>query len=275
MRTDAQWNAALYAGNTAHHRAYDDHILGPLTIEERFAVLDLGSGAGDLTAKLAAAVPTGSVVGIDASLPLIESSRTRFSAADNVGFVHLRAQDLDQLEALTLGDGRVTGPPFDLILTVATLHWVPSAAHPELYSRLFDLLVEGGRFRADFGGAGQIAQVREILDEESSALGGTTSPWYFPTAEAVETQLLAAGFELTGGFVRLVTQRRSVPDLNALIGWLDSQVLIAYQPSLDGAAYPIFRERAIQRLREVGPRPDGTFDQDYVRVDLLVTKPAS
>lgn len=274
MRTDAEWNAALYADNTGHHRAFDDHILGPLTIEDRFRVLDLGSGAGDLTLKLAAAIPNGSVVGIDASLPLIETSRTRFDSADNVGFVHLRAQDLDQLHALTLPDGRVTGPPFDLILSVATLHWVPGSEHPKLYSRLFDLLVPGGRLRADLGGAGQIAQVREILDEESSALGGTTSPWYFPPAEEVEAQLRTAGFDLTNGFVRLVTQRRSVPDLDALIGWLDSQVLIAYQPSLDAAAYPVFRERSITRLRRVALRSDSTFDQDYVRVDLLVTKPA-
>jgi trans-aconitate methyltransferase len=275
MRTDAQWNAALYSDNTAHHRAFDNHVLGPVNIDATEAVLDLGSGAGDLTAKLAAAVPHGSVLGIDASLPLIEGSRTRFADADNVGFVHLRAQDLGQLAPVTFSGGRISGPPFDLAITVATLHWVPGEEHPALYRNLCDLLLDGGRFRADFGGAGQIAKVRDILDEESNAVGGSVSPWYFPPAEEVAARLLAAGFEVGDGFVRLVTQRRSVPDLTALTGWLDSQVLIAYQPSIDEAAYPEFRERAIARLEQAGPREDGSFDQDYVRVDVLVTKPSS
>ena len=275
MSTDAQWNAALYSDNTAHHRAFDDHILGPVTIEATNSLLDLGSGAGDLTAKLATAVPNGSVIGIDASLPLITTSTTRFADAHNVSFVHLRAQDLDQLAPLRLPSGQVTGPPFDVILSVATLHWVPNEDHPTVYRHVFDLLVGGGQFRADFGGAGQIASVRAILDEESEALGGGTTPWYFPSAEEVTTRLVEAGFIVGDGFVRLVTQRRSVADFAALVDWLDSQVLIAYQPSLDQGAYPIFRARAIERFRAIGPRQDGSFDQDYIRVDVLVTKPLS
>lgn len=275
MTTDASWDADLYANFTAHHRAYDDHILGPLEINESFRVLDLGSGAGDLTAKLAACVPSGSVLGVDASLPLIETSRTRFADAENVAFTHLRAQQLAQLEGVALANGRRTGPLFDLAVTVATLHWVPGEDHPGVYRSIFDLLALGGRFRADFGGIGQIAWVREVLDEESAALGGARSPWYFPEAEVVEAQLTATGFVREDGFVRLITQRRSVPDLAAFTGWLDSQVLIAYQPSLDDDKYPLFRERSLARLIERGPRRDGTFDQDYIRVDLLVTKPAS
>jgi hypothetical protein len=64
-----------------------------------------------------------------------------------------------------------------------------------------------------------------------------------------------------------------VPDVEAFTGWLDSQVLIAYQPSLPGSAYEEFRRLALERLVDRGPREDGSFDQDYVRMDLMVTKP--
>ena len=275
MSTDAGWDAALYANFTAHHRAYDDNILGPLEVRDDFRVLDLGSGAGDLTSKIADCVPFGSVLGVDASLPLVETSRARFSAAKNVAFTHLRAQQLADLQHVQLADGRRSGPPFDLAVTVATLHWVPAEDHPALYRAIFDLLEPGSHFRADFGGAGQIASIREVLDEESSTLGGAVSPWYFPDAGVVREELEATGFVVDDGFVRLISQRRSVPSAEALVGWLDSQVLIAYHPSLAEEQYQLFRSRAIKRLVARGPRDDGTFDQDYVRVDVLVSKPAN
>ena len=96
-------------------------------------------------------------------------------------------------------------------------------------------------------------RVREILDEESTTLGGIASPWYFPPAEVVEQQLLATGFVIADGFVRRITQRRSVPDKAALIGWLDSQVLNAYRPSLDDAGYDEFRRRSIERSDPTRP----------------------
>jgi len=274
MSADASWDAALYANFTAHHRAYDDNVLGPLEIKEDFRVLDLGSGAGDLTSKIADRVPSGSVLGVDASLALVETSRTRFAASENIAFTHLRAQQLAELQQVQLANGRRSGPPFDLAVTVATLHWVPAEDHPAVYRSIFDLLSAGARLRADFGGAGQIASVREVLDEESAALGGASSPWYFAEPDTVREGLEATGFVVEDGFVRLITQRRSIPSAEALVGWLDSQVLIAYRPSLDDEQYQIFRSRAIDRLIARGPRDDGTFDQDYVRVDLLVSKPA-
>jgi len=273
MSGPPSWNAALYAQHTAHHRAYDDHVLEQVSISPTFNILDVGSGAGDLTAKLAALVPDGTVVGVDASLPLVEAARDRFQHDHNVAFRHLRAQQLGDLDATELAGTRRPGPPFDLVISVATLHWVPRSDHPALYRAIFELLRNGGTFRADFGGDGQILEVRQVLNAIATDLGGAPDPWYFPAVREVETRLLEAGFIIGDGFVRLVAQRRSVPDVEAFTGWLDSQVLIAYQPSLPGSAYEEFRRLALERLVDRGPREDGSFDQDYVRMDLMVTKP--
>jgi trans-aconitate 2-methyltransferase len=267
------WNAALYAQHTSHHRAYDDHVLERVSISPNFDILDVGSGAGDLTAKLATLVPNGTVIGVDASLPLVEGARDRFQRDGNVAFRHLRAQQLGGLEATELAGGRRSGPPFDLVISVATLHWVPDEDHPALYRAVFDLLRDGGTFRADFGGEGQILAVRQVLNEVAIDLGGSADPWYFPGVAEVAARLLAAGFVVGDGFVRLVEQRRSVPDVGAFTGWLDSQVFIAYQPSLPGSAYSEFRRVALERLVDRGPREDGSFDQNYIRLDLMVTKP--
>ncbi len=273
MSGSPSWDAALYARHSAHHRAYDDHVLERVSLAPNFNILDVGSGAGDLTAKLASMVPAGTVIGIDASLPLVDAANNRFQHQNSVAFRHLRAQQLASLDATELAGGRRSGPPFDLVISVATLHWVPRDDHPAVYQAIFDLLRGGGTFRADFGGEGQIIEVRQVLNSIATDLGGVADPWYFPAVAEVESRLLATGFVLDDGFVRLVLQRRSVSDVDAFTGWLDSQVLIAYQPSLGPAAYEEFRRLALERLVERGPREDGTFDQDYIRMDLMVTKP--
>jgi trans-aconitate 2-methyltransferase len=273
MSGPPSWDAELYALHTAHHRAYDDHVLERLSISPDFNILDVGSGAGDLTAKLAKLVPDGTVIGVDASLALVQAAAERFRDARNVAFRHLRAQQLGDLGVTELAGERQSGPPFDLAISVATLHWVPDEDHPGVYRAIFDLLRNGGTFRADFGGKGQIGEVREVLNAVATELGGAADPWYFPAVAEVEARILEAGFVVGDGFVRLVGQRRSVPDVEAFTGWLESQVLIAYQPSLPGTAYGEFCRRSLEQLLEQGAREDGSFDQDYVRMDLLVHKP--
>ena len=71
--------------------------------------------------------------------------------------------------------------------------------------------------------------------------------------------------------VRLVRQRRAMPDRAALLGWLHSQVFPAYRDITDIQGFiATAQQRAIAELR----RTDGSYDQDYVRLDLLAHRPA-
>jgi hypothetical protein len=106
-----------------------------------------------------------------------------------------------------------------------------------------------------------------ILDEESAALGGPASPWYFPTPEPYSDMVTAAGLSVHR--IGLVRQRRAMPDAAALTGWLRSQVLLAYLPELPAGAHEEFRRRAETRAIAELRRADGSYDQDYVRLDLL------
>jgi trans-aconitate 2-methyltransferase len=129
------------------------------------------------------------------------------------------------------------------------------------------VLRDGGLFRAEFGGAGQIVATRAILDEESAALGGPASPWYFPTPEGYAGAVEAAGLSVRR--IGLVRQRRAMPDAAALTGWLRSQVLLAYLPGLPADAHEEFLRRVETRATGELRRADGSYDQDYVRLDLL------
>ncbi len=90
-------------------------------------VIDLGCGAGNVTALLARRFPKAEVTGVDASETMLAKARTvapgcRFVAAD-------------------IGTWNPDAPP-DLIYSNAALHWL--GGHETLFPRLLSLLAPGG-----------------------------------------------------------------------------------------------------------------------------------
>lgn len=253
-----RFDGALYAANTAHHRAYDDAVLDGVPLVPGADVLDLGCGSGDLTARLAGLVAPGRVTGVDVS-----PSQTAHAAATvpAATFVTGRAQDVGSLFAPA---------SFDVVVSVATLHWVPASEQPQVLAGVARVLRPGGVLRADLGGAGQIVATRAVLDEVSARHGGPASPWCFPEPEPYAALLDAAGLEVRR--VRLVRQRRPFPDAAAARGWLRSQVLPAYLPGVPPAAREAFTAQALGEAVDRLRRDDGSYDQDYVRLDVLAVR---
>lgn len=257
-----EWDGGLYAAHSRHHRATDERLIADLELRPDSRVVDLGCGSGDLTARLAELVPEGEVVGVDASASMVEVASGRH-VAPNLRFVHLPAQRL--AEAVEPGS-------VDAVVSVACLHWVPETDHPAVLGQVATVLRPGGILRADFGGCGQIAAPRVILDEESAALGGPTDPWYFPLPADYAPMLDAAGLSVEDGHVRLRHERRSFPDADAVLGMLRSQTYMAY----DGAMTPQDRVRFHAAVDARAPRDllrhDGTYDLDFVRMDVLARR---
>ena len=164
---------------------------------------------------------------------------------------------------------------FDVVLSRAVLHWVPAADLPGVYRSAARLLKPGGWFRVECGGAGNIPKPLALMDDVSADLGGPTCPWNF--ADPATRPRLARGrrprrrHRPTRAFVRCVGQRRQF-DATTLTGWLDSQVLHAYEAWLPEATHAEFRQAVKARLEELR-RADGTFDQTWVRLDLLARRP--
>src|SRR3954453_17411858 len=77
MDTLAEWDGKLYAANTGHHRRYDDDFLATLTLQPTDRGLDVGCGSGDFTAKVAAVVPRGHVVGLEPQPSMVAEARRR------------------------------------------------------------------------------------------------------------------------------------------------------------------------------------------------------
>jgi trans-aconitate 2-methyltransferase len=80
--------------------------------------------------------------------------------------------------------------PVDAVFSVATLHWVPD--HVSLFRSLAGVLRPGGVLRAEWGGAGNTANVEAALvDLGLPRIGEACS---FFTAEQTAARLAAAGF---------------------------------------------------------------------------------
>lgn len=254
------WDAELYAANTAHHRAFDEWFLDATPLRDDMSLVDLGCGSGDFTRVLADRVPRGEVVGVDPHPGFIDEARRR--AAPNQRFAVGTGQDL----VATLG-----GAGFDGVVSRAALQWVPWAEQERVAAQVFASIRPGGFFRLDMSGAGNIAAVVSLLDAISAELGGPTSPWCFPDPGWYLEILERAGFDTTRGHVRTVPQRRPFTQ-ESLWGWFESQVFQAYEVDIAPGDHSEFRAKLADRLGELR-RHDGSFDQTFVRLDVLAWVP--
>jgi trans-aconitate 2-methyltransferase len=173
------WDARAYDRVADPQTRWGREVLDrlPLTGDER--VLDAGCGTGRVTELLAARLPRGRVVALDASRSMIETARQRLAAFG------------DMIEYLIADLGRplpLTGP-VDAVLSTATFHWLTD--HDALFANLAAVLQPGGWLVAQCGGAGNIASVQRVLANLGDGWLGSV---HFASPMDTVRRLDAAGF---------------------------------------------------------------------------------
>src|SRR4029434_2068260 len=73
-----EWNAAEYSQRSGLQQAMAEEVLALLELEGSERVLDVGCGDGKITVEIAARVPRGTVVGVDASRDMITFAASHF-----------------------------------------------------------------------------------------------------------------------------------------------------------------------------------------------------
>ncbi|CAM5513994.1 trans-aconitate 2-methyltransferase [Streptomyces pilosus] len=131
--TTPVWDPAQYLRHAGHRtRPFTDLLARlPRLPRDPARIADLGCGAGNGTALLAARWPTARVTGYDNSPEMLDRARADHPA-DRLDFTHadLRAW--------------APGEPYDLIVSNATLHWVPG--HADRFGKWIEGLTPGGTF---------------------------------------------------------------------------------------------------------------------------------
>ena len=210
-------------------------------------VLDLGCGDGELTAQLAARGCR--VLGVDRSAEFVAAARQR-------GLTALQA------DARHLAGPELAAGSFDAVFSNAVLHWIPDAA--AVIAGVRRVLRPGGRFVGEFGGAGNIAAVREALHGALRRRGidaAARDPWYFPTDGEYRRLLEAHGFEVAE--IRLF--RRPTPVPGSLTEWMHT-FAAAFLDPLDRQARQQVEEEVTAAAAPALRGADGAWTVDYVRL---------
>lgn len=107
------WSGADYARHSSLQAAMADEVLSTLPLQGDEQLLDVGCGDGKLSARIAARLPRGAVLGVDASADMVAFARQQFGDSGNLRF---EVRDARQLNFDTA---------FDRVVSFNALHWVP------------------------------------------------------------------------------------------------------------------------------------------------------
>lgn len=244
VASTSQWDAADYARVGGFVPALGEAALDLLDPQLGEAILDVGCGDGALTLKIKER--GAEVVGIDNSLSMVAAAKAKGLDARLMDAADLRFDEA-----------------FDAAFSNATLHWV---LDKERAARaIFFALKRGGRFVGEMGGAGNLASLRELLDEVLVERGygpPTYAANWYPEVQdfvavyegagfrEVEAELISRPTRLEHGVAAWVTTFRA--------GWLDR------------AGVPLAERAAIG---EVVAQRMGTDTADYVRLRFKMRKP--
>lgn len=152
MKSTYNWNAEDYAKNSSAQLKWANELIGKLNLLGNERILDIGSGDGKITAKLAELVPKGSVLGIDSSLEMIQLAKQSFPYENHS---NLSFECMDVLNMTFYEE-------FDVIFSNACLHWVKD--HQKVLKNVDNALKHTGRILFQMGGKGNAAEIVEIVE---------------------------------------------------------------------------------------------------------------
>ncbi|HLX69088.1 MAG TPA: class I SAM-dependent methyltransferase [Verrucomicrobiae bacterium] len=243
------WDPESYSKNARFVSDLGQPVVELLSPRAGERILDLGCGDGALTRKLASMGCD--VVGVDSSAAQIEAAR---QAGLKVFVMDATALSFDQ--------------EFDAVFSNAVLHWVKRT--DQMMAGVWRALKPGGRFVAEMGGHGCVAQIVAALSAALSRRGiapDTVNPWYFPTDVDYRKRLENAGFDVA--YIALIPRPTPLP--GDITGWLEIFAQ-AYTSVLPPSDRPKFITEVQEALRPALCGTDGKWVADYVRLRFAATK---
>ena len=239
------WNPESYGKNGAFVHQLASGVVDWLAPQPGERILDIGSGDGQLTQRIAS---TGAQVsGVDASPHMAASARS-------LGL----AVEVANAESLPHPDAS-----FDAVFSNAALHWVRD--HDAMLAGVHRVLRPGGRFVAEMGGHGNIAAIRVALIavlERHGFPGREDNVNYYPTPESYTRRLEKHGFRVE----RIALIPRPTPlGEGGMAAWLNT-FRRGVLDTLPETLRPSVVDETVALLAQALRDEDGNWVADYVRL---------
>ncbi len=255
-----EFDGKKYTKASFHQREWGNKLISDLDILGNEKILDLGCGDGILSQNLAALVPDGEVIGIDASTGMIETAKEK-----EAGNLKFRLMDINELSLNT---------SFDLIFSNATLHWVKD--HKRLWNSVAKLLRHNGVVRFNFAAHGNcinfFSAVSQIMekDEYRGHFMGFEWPYYMPPVSDYERFLESYPFKE----IKIEEQNadRYFPHTEALIGWINQPSIVPFLKNLPELLREGFRSKVIELTVQKTLQDDGRCFETFRRIDIFAIK---
>lgn len=228
------WDPERYHQFQSQRSAPFDDLLQLVRIRPNLRAVDLGCGTGELTARLADALPNSDVLGLDSSPEMLQ--RAAPYARPGLRFER--------------GDQAALSGQFDLIFSNAALQW--SDDHPVLIRRLYACLAPGGQLAVQVpSNHTHISHriIREIASQEPfhGALQGFTRQAPVLPIEDYAGLL----FEIDAQDI-LVFEKiypHVLADSDAVVDWISGTALVPYFERLDEAMQAEFTHAIRARIK--------------------------
>lgn len=207
-------------------------------------VVDLGCGAGELTAWLHRELEASETLGIDADGAMLAQAAAHAGAG-----VRFEAADIREW---------VPDRPFDLVFSNAALQWVEG--HEELWPRLASWVAPGGQIAIQMpmnDDHVSHATARELASEAPFAAALEGYNRRFPTLAPERYAEILHGLGFDRPRVRLEVYGHVLPDTRSIVEWVKGSALTPYRARLTGELYAEYLEeyeaRLVARLGEQAP----------------------
>ncbi|MHB8625430.1 MAG: methyltransferase domain-containing protein [Aggregatilineales bacterium] len=232
------WNPTVYEKFKAQRAAPFEDLLVMIEPRAGLNVIDLGCGTGELTRRLADALPGSTVLGVDNSPEML--ARTAEFVRPGLHF------EIGNLEAV---DGQ-----YDLVFSHAAIHWLDN--HETLIPHLLSMVQPGGQLAVQLPsnhGHRTHVLIREIAAEApfKTALGGWSRQSSVLAADQYAELLYTNGGRNLNVFEKVYPH--VLENADALADWTSGTALVPYFERLPEAMHDPFMQRYRDRLRASWP----------------------
>lgn len=255
-----EFNGEKYKAASLPQKEWGTSLISQLSLQGNEAILDLGCGDGILTEQLSLLVPDGKVLGVDASIGMINTAKKLFR--DNLDFVQM---DINNLHFTN---------EFNVIFSNAALHWIKE--HNLLLHNSYAALKTNGIILWSFGGHGNVTNFLEVIQKKINEeqyrdfFINFEMPWFMPPKSQYEKLISNIGFsEFT---IEEVNRDRYFSTSDEMIKWIDQPCIVPFIERVPYTLKSTFRKEVIEEMIEKTMQTDGTCFETFRRLQIYARK---